>query len=540
MSMQTATEHATAVPDYLDHFDLQDDPFSDVGAPFFDGGNRRELLSQLLHLSQFSASTLVVVGEEGVGKTSLKNELKRQFAEQDQVCDFDVPALSNSDWLLQQLSQQLSVELDSDNPTEAIALLRLSAQQEEDDILKVILVHNAQNLDEESLRLLMRLIAEGDASPYRQYHIILFATPEFEARFSSIDDRSLLQTFHLPALDQQEIKHYLRFRMEEVGFSGIFPFKESDIRFLHDISNGIPAKFHDAARDILIELSTPPPEQKSMGLPATHLAAVVMLVAVLLMLFFYNRGGEPEPEIVQLNLPPQVAEEVEGINNLNSEDDVQNELNSAAQNIDLNNTANTASPNANQLSSETPVAGLQVLDPQLEQQEESPISAIEKNETAEDRELENSAREQTESQPIVPQPLINREDDVEELIAAARKEMEENALQAQTAANIPQLPNDEGELMAMPPSNFALQILASGSREAVDDFLSRQPNRNELSLYVANRQGKRLFLVVMGNFPSSEAARAAVGRLPNDQRKAGPWPRQLETIQAEIRQFRGF
>ena len=74
----------------------------------------------------------------------------------------------------------------------------------------------------------------------------------------------------------------------------------------------------------------------------------------------------------------------------------------------------------------------------------------------------------------------------------------------------------------------------------MDDFIQRQPNRNDLSVFTANRNGKTLYIVVMGSFGTSDDARLAVDTLPREQRSAGPWPRSFQSVQADIREFRGF
>jgi DamX protein len=48
------------------------------------------------------------------------------------------------------------------------------------------------------------------------------------------------------------------------------------------------------------------------------------------------------------------------------------------------------------------------------------------------------------------------------------------------------------------------------------------------------RQGKDWFVVVIGHYPSSARARQAIDSLPELQKKASPWPRDLKTIKKEI------
>ena len=54
-------------------------------------------------------------------------------------------------------------------------------------------------------------------------------------------------------------------------------------------------------------------------------------------------------------------------------------------------------------------------------------------------------------------------------------------------------------------------------------------------MFKSKRQGNDWFVVITGRFASSAEARQAIGRLPAAQRDAGPWPRDVKTIQAEIK-----
>jgi DamX protein len=540
MTSLNAQAETSVVTDYLDYFGLHEDPFSPELLPFYDGGLRRELFAELLHLCQFSASILLVLGEEGVGKASLKTALCQHFSDQDLVCDIDVPLLGNSEWLLDSIGQQLSLGVDSSDTGQAIADIRQAVQDsEDDDCLKVVMIQNAHNLDADSLRILLRLGASGEQSPYRQLHLLLFANPEFEQRLSQEplfrdplfqDKRQLLQVFRLPSIAPQEMKHYLRFRLDAAGFSGIFPFKDSDIQFLWDISKGIPAKFHDAARELLIEQALPPPEAKTLGLPATHMAAVVLLLAGLFTAVFYRSSTNDEVtrtiEIAQVQNPP-VAEPV------------------ATEPDDL-------SVDRNVVSAATTPIRQQATDAPVEQSNQTvPKPAREPQALPALSESTLSEPKLEAAKPELAKPVDNRptEKEINALLAAAEKELAQEKISTPPSRpnNTPMqkpvpanLTDDENALLKRSPNNFTLQILASGSREAVNDFLGRQSNRTDLAVFTALRDGLTLYIVVMGSFPSSEAARLAVSQLPQEQRIAGPWPRSFQSVQADIRAFRGF
>lgn len=591
MTPLNAQPQHQSVVDYLDYFGLHDDPFSSDQQAFYDGGSRRELFSELLHLCQFSASLLVVVGEEGVGKAGLKSELCEHFAEQDKVLHFSVPVLCSEELLLSSLASQLGIDVDGEdfnagNISESIVALReFVHDSEDDDSLKVVMIENAHNLDDASLKVLMRLSAPGDQNPYRQLHTLLFAEPVFEQRIEKLDQQALVQTFQLLPLTPAEIKHYLRFRLDQAGFSGIFPFKDPDVQFLWDISKGIPGKFHDAAREILIELALPPPETKSLGMPVTHMAAVVFLLAGLLMVFFYQSGSDEESsvlgnEALQTDVTATETNTVSAsadIVLLDENADQSNKENAADSDKPLETPASESeAPGGGALVAATTdqkVPAAQALLPNPKPAELTskpqdaeaaqnvkpvvkPLSVPAPKDRPKSVAASNQAKpnetkpdETRASQPAneaaVDDEIVN--DEIKALIAAAKQELETEPLtpkpsQSASSGGLDQagLTADESSLLNKAPDNFTLQVLAGASRQAVDDFIRRQPNRQDLAVFTADRDGKTLYIVVMGSFPSSNAARSAVDSLPQEQKKAGPWPRSLQSVQAEIRQFRGF
>lgn len=97
---------------------------------------------------------------------------------------------------------------------------------------------------------------------------------------------------------------------------------------------------------------------------------------------------------------------------------------------------------------------------------------------------------------------------------------------------------DEMFLLNQKPTSFTLQVMAASKHEPLEDFINKQDNRDSLFLYQGRRAGKAWFIVTAGIYPNRETAAAAIADLPPEQKKGGPWPRQLQNIQGEIREIR--
>jgi DamX protein len=93
----------------------------------------------------------------------------------------------------------------------------------------------------------------------------------------------------------------------------------------------------------------------------------------------------------------------------------------------------------------------------------------------------------------------------------------------------------ERNILAWKPSEFTIQLVGVSTEKAAHDFVAAQPNKKELLVFKSKRRGKDWFVVITGRYASSGLARQAIAQLPAAQRDAGPWPRDIKTIQSEIK-----
>lgn len=546
-------------PDYLTHFGLSADPFDLENTPYFQFGKRRQTLSQLLHLCQFSSGLLMVIGEAGVGKSCLKQAVLDHLDQQDIVCTVTIPMLTDRETVLKDIVQKLKIALperagdqaSGEDVLHAESILSYVRSAQTKDQLKVLVVEDAHNLDDATLQTLIEL-SQPDVQSHRQLHMVLFGEPQLSQRVRGYESASfIIKEFQIEPFDKEELKAYLRFRLQSVGFEGIFPFKDEDLQFLWDISHGLPSAVHDAAREILIELATPPPESKSMGLPAGHMALLIGLAAVLLVAIFY-KSGEAE-------LSPEISEEmVVGKQGVSAE--IQNSTagvvasqeEPAAQQV----LAKNISDNERML--EMPASKGEegkeevgrVTPPALKQSDKTVESTENKSEyiRAADS-LVSPANEDSEDKSLI---KFSEVDSAQAFESKARAELaglvQNSATEKQQLQSPPSksgiTPNpvqlnqsltaDEQRLLSFVSENFTLQVLSGGSEEAVKEYMKRQSNQADLAMFSTKRDGSAVYIVVAGRFESSQAARNAVSDLPQEQQRAGPWPRTFKSVQADI------
>lgn len=95
----------------------------------------------------------------------------------------------------------------------------------------------------------------------------------------------------------------------------------------------------------------------------------------------------------------------------------------------------------------------------------------------------------------------------------------------------------ESAFLAAPAQSFTLQILTASNEANVRAFVSRYGAglRQALGYVTTQRSGRPLYVVTYGNFGDRASAEETLRRLPTALAEAGPWVRQVGTLQAEVR-----
>lgn len=500
----------TALADYRQYYGLTEDPFQDdPDFTFFGGGGRRALLDQLQHLCQFSASFLAVLGKPGVGKSRIALELANSFEPDDEVCLLNAePGVEAAD-VLGQMVRHFSLPLEGDPSIgRLLASLRHFAQvADEQDRLALTIIDDAHHLDEKTLGALISLLQGQDATG-RRLHIVLFAEPEMVTRLDQFNMHDvLIHDFELAPFSLEEATDYLNFRMEMSDYMGPEVFTEERVEPWWRRSEGQLPRLHRQARQWLLESVTTPPPGKPNGrppLPVVHIVVIAVLLGVLLMVFVYSGDSDEEPA-TETVAAPRDAQPITLPGRDNRSEAATADDGAAAS--DENGGVTSTPP-------ETPIASTPDVQPAPDT---SPT----------DRADTGSVAEEAESKVAQSQPDV-----------VAKSAAASSSAPAPKASALPDIPEDEQILLSWRASEYTLQLLGASSQESVERYLSEQPNRSQLLSFESRRQGEPWFVVVTGRYSSSEAARKAIAQLPSAQRNAGPWPRPVQDIQAEIEALR--
>ncbi|MEN0035759.1 MAG: AAA family ATPase [Cellvibrio sp.] len=550
--------------DYRQRYGLSEDPFAhDYSFPLFTGAGRRQLLDQLLHLCQFSNSVVTVLGEYGVGKTRIAHAFMDSLSDQDQICFLSLSSGQSLEQILLSIIQSFGIDTNGDPSTEnLLASLEAFIAEEavtEDDGLAVVVLDNAHLLDDQSISVLASLLSNFPQQ--NRLHLALFAEPELMPRLDRLSPESLLiNDFQVQPFGLLETVDYLNFRMEMADYLGPEIFTEAMVDPWWRQTRGQLNVLHELAQERLLESVTPAARSHKRPLPVVHIVAISMLIAVVGVVFLYM--GDEDEVAESSSAPVATSTPVPGL----VPQPAQQSAPQPAVASSAPQATSATDSNRELASTQTPVQPLMQSLPQPVQPNQQPQPATQSAQPAQTTaastavnasddfprekvvplaQLPTAQPQKVESTPVaasvpVAQPQVNStpvqsaQSQPAEVKAAPKPEVAKPTAKPQVATAASGS-TQERNILTWKPNEFTIQLLGVSNEKAARDFVAAQANKKDLLVFKSKRAGKDWFVVIAGRYASSAQARQAIAGLPAAQRDAGPWPRDIKTIQSEIR-----
>lgn len=516
---------SSQLADYRQHFGLSVDPFvDDPHFPFYPGGQRRQILEQLLHLCQFSKNLLVVGGDYGVGKTRMVQALIDSLDDADDICFLEGQINSDFNSLISDASAQL--ELASLKNFEEFCVKKSSQEG-----LVILIIDNAHHLNDDTLRDLLNFYCSQLESRLR---LVLFAEVLL---FDRVDDFAVegleVSDFFLEKFSLNESADYLNFRMEMSDYLGPEIFTDAKVDAWWREANGQLLVLHERAQEQLLAAVSRPLYQSGFrnGLPMMHIAGVAALVAVLMMTGIYWGAGSKESKqaVIAVELPKPTALPA----------------NASSQTIAGHNESTVSIA---QIEVAAPVSSFSSAI-SVEKKSEVALSTPKQSDTFSSVATSKSQEAPVAKQNVVPLVEINNvhSDTPSKLTKSSVSSVKEikksqsspdasKVVAKKESADKASYSDQEKMILSWPETSFTLQLVGVSSEKAVREYLAVQPNKADLLVFKSLRNGKDWYVVVSGKYPSSAGARQAIQQLPESQKKASPWPREISAIHKDIKQ----
>ena len=246
-------------PAYLEHYGLDEPPFSALVDErfYFSTAESSQRMSLLVHMTQYSDMVLMVLGEEGMGKSTLLQAYIKSAHDNWHICRINANSMMDKDQLLFRIAEDFGLGfLPSDSAELQEMLYEKMTQLHQNDVLPVIIVDDAHELPTDAISQLF-IMAEIKAGDITMVHIVLFAEPQIDKTINASNVRKIRErighNFELSPFGETETAEYILNRMTHAGLQGENPFSQKVIRQIHKQSQGNPARINELAHSALDE-----------------------------------------------------------------------------------------------------------------------------------------------------------------------------------------------------------------------------------------------------------------------------------------------
>ena len=223
---------------------------------FFSGGSRGEILEALVYAISSGEGIVKVVGEVGSGKTMLCRMLEVRLPDQVEIVYLPNPSLTPED-ILHNIALEMGVKVDpAANRIHVMQdLHQCLLERHADNRRVVVFVEEAQAMPLETLEEI-RLLSNLETQQDKLLQIVLFGQPELDRNLNERSIRQLRErithSFSLPPLTADDIRHYVRFRLNAVGYRGPDMFEQSAYKAIAGASRGLTRRVNILADKSLL------------------------------------------------------------------------------------------------------------------------------------------------------------------------------------------------------------------------------------------------------------------------------------------------
>ncbi len=235
---------------YAKALGLKHEPFSIAPDPryLFMSERHREALAHLLYGIKGGGGFVLLTGEIGAGKTTVCRCFLEQVPKKCNVAYIFNPKLT-ADELVESVCTEFGVQVEPGATGKARVdalnefLLRTHAVGQNN----LLIIDEAQNLALDVLEQL-RLLTNLETRERKLLQIVLIGQPELRDMLAKEQMEQLAQRviarYHLGALSEDEMRHYIRHRLEVAGWGGPLPFERAALARIFKLSRGVPRRIN--------------------------------------------------------------------------------------------------------------------------------------------------------------------------------------------------------------------------------------------------------------------------------------------------------
>jgi general secretion pathway protein A len=244
--------------DFIQYYGLSENPFDISPDPkfFFPSESHKEALASLIYVIKERKGFMLLVGEEGTGKTVLVNQLIESLDNNENVVYF-----SNGNLSYEQILKELLIklELTPKRINKAAMLFELN-----DYLIQnlargknlILIIDEAQDIPDDVLEEL-RLTSNLETSTSKLLQIIFVGRPKLETKLNTRGLRQLKQRIgiisRISRLSHAESIGYINNRLQHAGCNSTDVFSPKALALICKYSNGIPKIINHLCHNALVK-----------------------------------------------------------------------------------------------------------------------------------------------------------------------------------------------------------------------------------------------------------------------------------------------
>jgi len=505
----------------LEKLGLDQNPFIDHARdPFLFSGKQLEVsMSVLVDYLINQNSTIVLLGEVGIGKTTHLRTLLRKGYQQFNFCTLrakpkitfaEIEQKIKERWRLPQNADDDGIQLDIDSH-EHLTTSGHIKKYIEDNKQPVLIIDDAHRLQNNVLDELLKLKHHvGLQSPHTM-GLVLASEPVLQIQLSELEQINPAATqiyqINVRSFDVSQCKEYIQYRMDKAGVSSETLFSSEKVTEIYTRSKGLPKHINKLAREEISKLceentTTINTTSRLKSSPSMRLGLILAGLIGLAAIFaaVTNNSSQPD-ESVSLDLnKPKIEQESIATKNQTLATKSKNESDKTSKKEEI--TTKQKQTSAVSKPSKKPIAKPYVAPLVLGPLQDSQPSA------------------QAEPQKKQPKPTSSPK-----------------TVDKQTKAKDPaQSLHSSDWILEQDPKAYTIQIVASPNEDNLQDFAKKNSLNENTAYYKKSSADKNWFVLVHGIYSSREDALSGIEALSDSLKKNTPYPIQIKYLQEVIRQ----
>ena len=509
------------LPDYLSHYGMYRAPFSSAieDDMYYADPVRQQRLDILLHLTQNSHELLVVIGEEGTGKTTFVNQFRINTPEHWKVCFIKGHQMMSEEQFLQQVYMGFNIAHASVHKGTMLSNLRKRLGNMLEDALPIIMViDDAHLFSTKVLSIILEIASISNSRTGGSVRVILACEPQIKILLAEPDledsHNLIVRKIDLPPLDETNTGEYLHHRLTQAGMVVEQFLTRATINKIFKSSDGVPRKINEAADKLLFD--TTPIIRRNSSIESTRqspglkIFVISLIIATLVgtALYIYTSGLENNlshtiestAEVTTpLKLPP--------VNEISEDSDEPKEGSKAAESPDP----------------------MQALKEELADKSE-PVQQAAAGKNPE----QITPTEQQSSAPKITPPVTTPNTTS---VSPPVKPTADSPASEKKQAESNSEPKGNDWVIKQNPAHFTLQLVAGRQQQTITNFIKKYKLSGNLIYFSSSRNGRVWHNLAYGIYPDRQSANQAIKKLPASLATVKPWIRQIKTIQSEIRKL---